>query len=105
MSEIQQAAGQVPADANNTRSHFWANSKPGKFYERVGPNEYRATEAGADLVGMPLGGPQDEIQDTDGADEAAPSDEIEGRDEPREVTPNGFDLLGHSRAWVAGGGT
>jgi hypothetical protein len=103
--DIQRAAGQEPADANNTRSHFWANCKPGKFYERVGPNEYRATEVGAELVGMPLGGRQDEVQDTDGADEAAPSDEIEGRDEPTDYQPNGLDLLNHNRAWTAGGGT
>jgi hypothetical protein len=102
---IQRSAGQEPADPSNIRSHFWANAKPGKFYERVGTGEYRATEAGARLVGALLGEPASGSQDSDGAshEEPAPSPDIENRDEPRS-SPARFDLLNPNKAPLPGGG-
>lgn len=82
--EIQIAAGQEPADAGNIRSHFWTNSQPGKLYERVGQSEYRATAAGAALVGVPLGG-----ANTNGATEVAPSMDFENIAQPTPTTDEG----------------
>ena len=104
--DIQGAAGQEPArTSNNIRSHFWTNTKPGKFYERVGTSEYRATEVGARLVGMPLGGTKRSPENSNGAShEPAPSPDFENRDEPS-ISSDRLDLLNPSKAPLPGGGT
>lgn len=102
VAAIQTAAGQEPAGTNNIRSHFWMNAKPGKFYERVAANEYRATEIGAALVGMPLGGQQN----SNGAShEPAPSQNFENRGEPQSSSDARSDLLNPNKAAMPGGGT
>jgi hypothetical protein len=101
---IQRAAGQEPAGASNIRSHFWTNTKPGKFYDRVGTSEYRATDAGAKLVGMSLGGTTHVPENSNGADhKPAPSHDFENRDEPS-ISSDRLDLLNVHEAPLPGGG-
>jgi hypothetical protein len=99
VAAIQRAKGQEPASPNNIRSHFWTNAKPGKFYERVAMNEYRATEVGAKLVGLPLGGHDEVARDNNGAEHegTAPLSDFESSDEPRPEKAR-FDLLNHNAA-------
>jgi hypothetical protein len=103
---IQRAAGQEPAESSNIRSHFWTNTKPGKFYDRVGTSEYRATEAGAKLVGISLSGTKHGSENSNGADhKPAPSSDFENRDEPRSPESARLDLLNVHKAPLPGGGT
>jgi len=103
---IQTAAGHEPAKPTNVRSHFWMNAKPGKFYERVASGEYRATAAGAKMVGLPLGGGEDGARHSNGASpEPAPSPSFENRGEPQSTASARFDLLNPNKAAMPGGGT
>lgn len=70
VQNIQERAGVEPATMNNVRSHFFNNSKPGKFYERVGTGEYRATPAAATAVGVDLGS---SAENEDGSAQTEPS--------------------------------
>jgi hypothetical protein len=68
---IQQGAGVEPATMNNVRSHFFNNSKPGRFYERIGTGEYRATQVAATALGVALGS---STKNEDGPAPAEPSE-------------------------------
>jgi hypothetical protein len=98
--DIQAAAGQEPAGVQGVRTHLWTNAQPGKFYERVSSGEYRATEAGAHVAGIPLGG-----QNSNGADQKPAPSSFENRDEPQSVRNARFDLLNPNKAAGPGGGT
>jgi hypothetical protein len=76
---IQRAAGQDPADTNGVRSHVWTQSQAG-LYEKLGPGTFRATQAGADAIGLPLGSSRGATSDD------RPSQESE--------TPNSDELSG-----------
>jgi hypothetical protein len=105
VSNIQSAAGQEPSGVNNIRTHFWVNHQPGKLYERVSSGEYRATEIGAQVAGIPLGGEHHSSGNSNGADmESAPSS-FENGDEPQSVANARFDPLNPYKAAVPGGGT
>lgn len=73
--EIQRAAGQAPADTNGIRSHVWTQSQAG-LYEKLGPGTFRATQAGADAIGLPLG--SQPALSGDAESEAPNSDELSG---------------------------
>lgn len=92
VASIQQAAGKDPADANNIRSHFWANSKDGGVYERVGPNTYRASAAGVALVRNA----QPKPQNANGPDDAGPlALTFDSDPEPSTSPGMGLDSLNH----------
>jgi hypothetical protein len=101
---IQSAAGQEPSGVQNVRSHFWTNAQPGKFYERVSSGEYRATETGAEVAGIPLGSGQHEPRNSNGADQKSAPLSFENRDEPQSVHNARFDPLNPNKAAVPGGG-
>jgi 1-aminocyclopropane-1-carboxylate deaminase/D-cysteine desulfhydrase-like pyridoxal-dependent ACC family enzyme len=52
--EIQRAAGQEPGDRNQIRSHVWTTAHAG-LYEKLNAGSFRATQAAADSIGIPLG--------------------------------------------------
>jgi hypothetical protein len=101
--DIQSAAGQERSGVANVRSHFWMNAQPGKFYERVGPGEYRASEAGAQAAGIPLGGGQ--VGNSNGAGhQPTPSPSFESGHEPQSTATARFDPLNPNKVTVPGGG-
>ena len=51
---IQQAAGETPSSMEGVRSHVSTQAKAGR-YEKVGRGMFRATQAGANVIGIPLG--------------------------------------------------
>lgn len=103
--DIQSAAGQERAGVQNVRSHFWTNAQPGKLYERVTSGEYRATEAGAELAGISLGGEHHGSGNRNGADQEPAPSSFESGDEPRSIGSARFDPLNPNEAPKPGGGT
>jgi hypothetical protein len=101
---IQSAAGQEPSGVNNIRTHFWINSQPGKFYERVSSGEYRATEMGAQAAGIPL--EQRESGNSNGADHrSTPLPDSDNVAEPESTATTRFGPLNPYKAAVPGGAT
>jgi hypothetical protein len=104
--DIQSAAGQERAGVQNVRSHFWTNAQPGKFYERVRSGEYRATETGAQVAGLPLGGDgQHGSRNGNGADQKPAPSSFQSGDEPLSTATARFDPLTPNKAAGPGGGT
>jgi hypothetical protein len=72
---IQTAAGQEPGDRNQIRSHVWSTAQAG-FYEKLNAGSFRATQAAANAIGVPLGSrraehasPAQHVSDTPSGDE------------------------------------
>jgi hypothetical protein len=79
--DIQRAAGQLPSDTNNIRSHVWTQSNAG-LYEKTGSGSFRATEKAAEAIGLPL----QKIPD-DGFDPSALSEDYSPSDDELFGTP------------------
>lgn len=77
VADIQRRHGIEPASKTNVRSHFWAGRQSG-IYESVGRATVRATQKGADAIGIPLGSGQTTDASFRGTEEGPDDDDPSG---------------------------